>query len=143
MNKEKEYLGIYHQSGVIPYRIHSKRGLELLLITSRNRKKWIFPKGIVENYLTPQDSAVKEAYEEAGIEGIVKSELFGSFTYNKWDGTCRVLLYLMQVKKELSSWPEDNFRTRSWFSYKTAMDQVKPKPVQKLLISLPEVLKIK
>ena len=140
MKKENAYYGAYHQSGVIPYRDHRKHGLELLLITSRNSKKWIFPKGIVESRLSPQDSAAKEAYEEAGIRGKIDPELFGSFTYKKWDGTCRVLLYLMQVKKELKSWPENDFRKRQWFPFEIAKELVNPKPVQKLLYTLPEAL---
>ena len=56
----------FSQSAVIPYRI-SKKGLEILLITSLKKKNWIVPKGYIEFNLTPFESAKKEAYEEAGV----------------------------------------------------------------------------
>lgn len=140
MKNEKVFEGIFHQSGVIPYRIHPERGLELLLITSRSKQKWIFPKGIVESDLSPWDSAAKEAYEEAGIEGDVHQDVLGEFTYNKWNGTCRVLLYPMHVKNELKRWPEADIRKRQWLSYESAREVVNPKTVRKLLVALPKIL---
>ena len=60
----------YRQSAVIPYRLTQQietgpPSVEVLLITSRKRKRWVIPKGIVEPKLSPLESALKEAYEEA------------------------------------------------------------------------------
>ena len=51
---------------MIPYRIKGKKKVEVLLITSVKRKRWIIPKGYVEFNLSPFESAKKEAFEEAG-----------------------------------------------------------------------------
>ena len=51
------------QSAVIPYR--SREGqLEILLITSRNSKRWIIPKGIIEPNMTPQSRIVAMSFCE-------------------------------------------------------------------------------
>ena len=42
---------IYRQSAVLPYR-QGPDGLEVLLVTSRKRSRWVLPKGIVEPGLT-------------------------------------------------------------------------------------------
>jgi 8-oxo-dGTP pyrophosphatase MutT (NUDIX family) len=61
---------------VIPYRIRDGK-IEVMLITSSTRKRWIIPKGMIEPDMTPQDSAAKEAWEEAGIIGQVATYFDG------------------------------------------------------------------
>lgn len=103
---------IFDQSAVIPYR-KTDKGIEIMLVTTR-KGNWTIPKGIIEDDLTPQSSAAKEAREEAGIEGKVKEEKIGTYTYKKWGGTCSVKVYKMKVKKIYEKWEEENFRTRMW-----------------------------
>ncbi|MCA1558080.1 MAG: NUDIX hydrolase, partial [Acidobacteria bacterium] len=95
----------YNQSGVIPYRVRGAE-VEVMLITSRRRSRWIIPKGIVDLGKTPEASALKEAYEEAGIEGEAASEELGEYEYDKWGGVCKVKVYLMHVMSVLENWPE-------------------------------------
>ncbi len=60
MSKRPGYF--YTQSGVIP--IRKRRGkLELLMVTSTNKKRWVIPKGVKEPHLSPRKSAIKEAWE--------------------------------------------------------------------------------
>jgi 8-oxo-dGTP pyrophosphatase MutT (NUDIX family) len=68
---------LYQQSGVIPYR-RVQNQLEILLITSIRRGRWIIPKGLVEPHLSPAESACQEAWEEAGVVGQVDSKPLGS-----------------------------------------------------------------
>lgn len=103
----------YRQSGVIPYRQGSD-GPEVLLITSRTRKRWILPKGIVEPGLSAIASAANEAFEEAGVRGRVAEPSLGSFAYAKWDGVCTVEVFAMAVEEELDDWPERAERARRW-----------------------------
>jgi len=110
----------YTQSGVLPYRIHQGK-LEILIVSSRNNKRWILPKGIVDPGLTPQQSAVKEAYEEAGIEGRIDTQKLGDYQYHKWGAKCHVDIYPFEVQQLISEeeW-EENHRTRIWTSAKKA-----------------------
>ena len=71
-----------NHSCVIPYRI-SNGSIELLLITSIKKQKWIFPKGFIEFNLSAFESAKKEAYEEAGVIGENETVELGSFELKK------------------------------------------------------------
>ncbi|MBN2776650.1 MAG: NUDIX domain-containing protein [Bacteroidales bacterium] len=61
-----------------------------VIISYKKRAKWIFPKGVVEKQSTEQDSAQKEAFEEAGILGRGATNLLTNYSYEKWGGTCHV-----------------------------------------------------
>jgi 8-oxo-dGTP pyrophosphatase MutT (NUDIX family) len=130
----------YNQSAVIPYR-YSKSKLEILLITSIKQKQWIIPKGIIEDNLSPQESACKEAFEEAGISGRVVGDMIGEYTYEKWGGVCRVRVYLFEVDTLHKSWPELHLRERRWFSLEKAKKVVHSQQVIDILTSLSETLR--
>ena len=53
------------QSGAIPYAWAGDEPT-YLLITSRRTGRWIFPKGMVEDDMTPAGSAAKEAWDNLG-----------------------------------------------------------------------------
>ena len=114
----------YSQSSVIPYRIKDGK-TEVLLIRSSGNKRWVVPKGIKEPGLTAQDSAAKEAREEAGISGKVGKQPLGRYSVQKWGGTCSVELYSMKVTRlfDESEWHE-NHRGRKWLTPEKAAQQV-------------------
>ncbi len=132
----------YTQSGVVPYRFNSSGHLELLLITSSSGRAWGIPKGIVEPGLTPQDSAAKEALEEAGITGKVHPDLLGCYRHAKWGAECDVELFAMRVDNLIddADWDEDH-RCRRWCRIEH-IDAAELKPALRALIGLlPERLK--
>ena len=131
----------YRQSAVLPYRV-SYGAPDVLLITSRKRRRWVLPKGVVEPGLTPQDSAVKEALEEAGIEGELSSDGLGTYSYEKWGGTCTVEVFLMAVTTELEIWPEAAIRQRDWMSFEVAAQRVNEPELKTLIRRLPEVIRM-
>ncbi|MEK6233115.1 MAG: NUDIX hydrolase [Planctomycetales bacterium] len=130
---------LFRQSAVIPYR-EKKHRIQVLLITSRKSQRWVVPKGVVEPDLTPQDSAEKEAYEEAGIEGRVFVESIGSYTYKKWGGVCDVEVFPMEVELVHDFWPEDSFRTREWTDVSEAAERVREKLLKRMLLELPALV---
>ena len=73
---------LYRQSGVIPFRTIDDE-LRVMLITSSGGKRWVIPKGVVERNLSPKESAVQEALEEAGITGRASEEPVGAYEYEK------------------------------------------------------------
>lgn len=127
------------QSGVIPYR-KNEQGLEVLLITSMTRKNWIIPKGYIESDLSAFESAKKEAFEEAGIIGSNETIELGSFVTRKNTGKVKVLVFSMEVIKELDDFPERKHRKRKWFSIDDAVDMVKDKNLKVLIQNLPQLL---
>jgi phosphohistidine phosphatase len=128
----------YRQSAVIPFR-RGPSGLEILLINTRKGRRWIVPKGIVEPDLSEAESAAREAYEEAGVNGRVLPGPIGSYEYGKWGGTCRVAVYAMEVEQELDDWPED-FRQRQWLGPAEAADRVSEAELERLISQLPSLL---
>ena len=59
------------QAGAVAFRMHDGRPQILLVTARRNPSQWIFPKGTVEPGETLEEAALREAREEAGLEGIV------------------------------------------------------------------------
>jgi phosphohistidine phosphatase len=126
----------YRQSGVIPYR-KRKGKLELLMVTSTGKKRWVIPKGVKEPHLSPRKSAMKEAWEEAGIRGKVYRPAIGAYRYRKWGGTCTVKVFAMEVSKVVRNW-EESFRDREWFSHREAMRRIEGKDLQQIMRRLPD-----
>ena len=129
----------YHQSAVVPVRF-AKGEVEVLMITSRSGKRWVVPKGIIEPHLSPEESAAKEAEEEAGILGTVLPGSLGSFEYEKWGGSCSVQVFVMQVTEVKDVWLE-NFRSRAWLTLEDAMARIKEQALRDMIETLPMYLK--
>jgi phosphohistidine phosphatase len=115
----------YTQSAVIPYRVNHKQ-IEILIVSSSNNNHWVVPKGIKDPGLTPQESAAKEAWEEAGVEGKVGDASLGHYTYQKWGAACTVDVYPMEVTRCISEdeWQESH-RGREWVTPKEAAQCLK------------------
>lgn len=109
----------YRQSAVIPYRYEGDQ-VQILLITSRSGKRWVLPKGIIEDHQTELESAASEALEEAGIEGQIDPDPIGQYRYEKWGGICEVKIFKMKVENVFEDWPESFFRERRWVSLEEA-----------------------
>ncbi len=118
----------FKQSGVIP--IYKGK---VVLITARGSRRWIIPKGSIEWELSAQDSAAKEALEEAGVKGEVFPEEIGTYTYDKLGGRYKVRLYIMKVTKLKENWDEKHFRKRKLVSPKQAIKKVVPVSVSKIM----------
>ncbi|MBI5648383.1 MAG: NUDIX hydrolase [Ignavibacteriae bacterium] len=133
-SEKKKEPPVIAQSGVIPYRVGAA-GIELLLVTSRNGRRWIFPKGIVETGLHPRDSAAKEAWEEAGVLGAVTEEALGSYSFEKWGGICHVDMYALLVQGVAEEYDERAIRQRRWVS----LDEARASIAERGLLDLLEV----
>lgn len=105
------------QIGAIPYTIVGGKAC-YLMVTSRRTGRWIFPKGSVISGMTPWDSAAQEAFEEAGVRGVVETEPLGSYSTLKIREMRRrrlaVDLYPLRITDQLQEWPEAHQRHRHW-----------------------------
>ena len=130
----------YQQSAVVPFRVIDD-AIEVLIITSSKNRHWVIPKGIHDPGLSAQDSAAKEAFEEAGASGEVLEDLLGEYRYPKWDAHCEVKVYPMRVDKMTSQekWAESH-RQRRWVSVEEGMAMVKNPDVSRMISLLPEYL---
>ena len=108
------------QYAALPYRCNNDQTLDVLLITSRETRRWVIPKGWPVADLPPNESAAHEAMEEAGVIGSISKKPIGSYPYEKRlsDGSavrCRVRVFALDVEKQFPSWREQDQRRRKWF----------------------------
>ncbi|WP_299557501.1 NUDIX hydrolase [uncultured Sulfitobacter sp.] len=128
------------QFAALCYRIR-KGDVQVLLITSRKRKRWIVPKGWPMEGKTPAASALVEAWEEAGVKGVASDACIGVYSYAKigleqgGDATpCLALLYPVRVTSLKNNFPEARERRRMWMSRKKAAKLVQHKELAKLIV---------
>lgn len=129
----------FNQSGVIPYRIVPE-GIEILLITSLKKKKWIIPKGYIEFNLSPFESAKKEAFEEAGITGTNETFEIGAFRIHREIGLCIIKVFSMEVVEVHDDYPEKDLRKRKWFLIQDAVKNVEIPELQELIMKLEKMV---
>ena len=126
------------QFAALCYRVRSRK-IEILLITSRRSGRWIVPKGWPSPGLTPADSALQEAWEEAGVIGTAISRPLGMFSYVKVrdgdadDLPCVAMLYPVKVKSLAKDYPESKERRRKWVSRKKASSLVDEPELARML----------
>lgn len=125
------------QFAALCYRIHNDE-TQVLLVTSRQSKRWIIPKGWPLEGATPAEAAATEAFEEAGVKGKALNVCLGLYSYTKlMDGQddlpCAVSVFPVRVKKVLKTYPEVKERKRKWFSAKKAATKVREKELRKIL----------
>jgi 8-oxo-dGTP pyrophosphatase MutT (NUDIX family) len=117
-----------------------RRGkVQVLLITSRRRKRWIVPKGWPMDGKTPAQCAAVEAWEEAGVVGAASDTCIGVYSYARTRDEeeafpCLAMLYPIKVKSLKKKFPEVKDRRRKWVSRKKAAKMVPHKELAKLII---------
>ena len=107
------------QYAALPMRRVNGR-LEVMLITSRETRRWVVPKGWPMEGLSAAEAAAREAYEEAGVEGTVATSPLGHYHYDKrlkngGRRRCRGDVFALEISEELDTWPEAGQRGRRWF----------------------------
>ena len=132
--------GRAEQAGVIAVR-RSARGIQVCLIRKGNNP-WSIPKGLIEHGDTQRATAVREAWEEAGIRGRLVGRSIGRYRYDKWGDTLTVAVYLMKVRSSERRWPESDVRRRQWMAPARASAALRRHPARPLLKRMLERLKV-
>ncbi len=105
----------------------------LCLVTSRSGRRWVIPKGQIDPGHTPGEAALIEAWEEAGLSGVLDPEPCGSYVYEKLERTYHVLVYRMTVTEIHDTYPEAAVRQRSWATVDEAIDRIDDAGLRDLL----------
>ena len=127
------------QYGALPYRFTESSSLEILLVKTPQTRRWIIPKGWPIKGLKPPKSAAREAYEEAGIRGVVRAKSVGTFSYEKRleEGgaivLCEVQVFPLKVKRQLKTWPEAHERMARWFEADRSIAVIKDMGLRELI----------
>jgi 8-oxo-dGTP pyrophosphatase MutT (NUDIX family) len=109
------------QFAALPCRIGAHGQPEVLLLTSRETRRWVIPKGWPIKGLKPREVAVREAYEEAGLQGTISGKHpLGVYHYEKQlpgeQLLCEVQVFLFWVTGQHEEWPEKGQREALWLS---------------------------
>lgn len=108
----------------------TKRGKEVLLVTSRGTGRWILPKGWPMRGKTDAEAAAQEAWEEAGVKPrSVGDTPIGSYGYDKVSDAglpvpTEAHIYPIEVEALEDDFPEAEERSRKWVSVDTAAELV-------------------
>jgi len=111
---------LFQQYAALPFTLRDGE-LLVLLVTSRETRRWIIPKGWPEKNLKGHEVAQREALEEAGVLGKIAKTPLATFQYLKRiDETkrkrCTVDVFPLAVQQELDDWPEKAQRERAWMT---------------------------
>jgi 8-oxo-dGTP pyrophosphatase MutT (NUDIX family) len=138
--KGKAKRAVRVQYGAMPYRFTPDAVLEILLVTTRQSKRWIIPKGWPIKGLRPGKSAAREAFEEAGVRGLVGAKSVGLFAYDKIldengvQVSCEVRVFPLLVQRQSETWPEIEQRTAQWVAPDIALTLIE-EPGLKALVA--------
>ncbi len=128
------------QYAALPWRVHPEKGVEVLLVTSRDTKRWVVPKGWPMKGRKPHIVAAIEAQQEAGLHGKIEKTKLGEFDYEKRlkpdvSVTCRVDVFPLRVERQRKKWPEKSQRVTYWFAYQAAADQVDEPQLRDIILA--------
>lgn len=109
-----------------------------MLITSRDTRRWILPKGNLIRGLDWHQAAAREAYEEAGIKGVTSPTAIGEYRYLKRrrDGSTRsvsVAVFPLAVLEQVNEWPEQDERETRWFELPEAAAMIDEPDLSQLI----------
>ncbi|MBU4436412.1 MAG: NUDIX hydrolase [Alphaproteobacteria bacterium] len=95
--------------------------LRILLVSSRETRRWVIPKGWPMKGKSDYQAAAQEAYEEAGLDGVILEGAVGEYEYLKRmrSGAARLVkvdVFPLQVTGEHQTWPEKGQRVLEWMS---------------------------
>ena len=112
---------------------------QVLLVTSRGTGRWIIPKGWPIRGLGSSQTALQEAWEEAGVQGTgASSDPIGSYASEKTlkrglPLTVETLVYPVDVKDLASDFPEAGQRVRRWTTPSEAANLVDEPELKSIL----------
>ena len=112
--------GKRRQVAALPWRGEGD-ALRILLVSSRETRRWVIPKGWPMKDKTDFQAAATEAYEEAGLDGVIAEQPIGDYEYLKRlkSGAARLVrvdVYPLKVTGEREAWPEQGQRTLRWMT---------------------------
>jgi 8-oxo-dGTP pyrophosphatase MutT (NUDIX family) len=135
------------QVGALPVKWDGNGALRVMLVTSRETRRLVIPKGWPWPGVKDHKAAAEEAREEAGIRGRIGREAVGSYTYDKRRSNgvvpVKVKVFLLEVDEELDDWPEKDERERKWLTVAKAAEAVAEPELADLIRIVAAELRVK
>ncbi|MGI9522139.1 MAG: NUDIX hydrolase [Hyphomicrobiaceae bacterium] len=106
-----------HRIGIIPFDMQDD-AVAVLFVTSQTRGRWILPKGRIKPDEGQVEACHREAFEEAGVRGVVLEEFPSTVIIGKKTESglqsVPVTYYPLLVQEQFDDWPEHSKRQRHW-----------------------------
>jgi 8-oxo-dGTP pyrophosphatase MutT (NUDIX family) len=105
------------------------------LVTSSSGRRWVIPKGMIDQGNSAGEAALVEAWEEAGLVGVLWPEPVGSYVYKKYDRWYHVTVFLMNVTEMAPDWPERDIRKREWLEPERAIERIDEEGLRQVILA--------
>lgn len=109
----------YTKAGTIPIRVKGRQ-VEVCFVTSRSRHaRFVLPKGTISKSEKSRGTALRETYEEAGLEGRILSPIKNGKKKKSLKiktSVYRAKFFILLVDTIHLRWPEKNIRKRKWMN---------------------------
>lgn len=127
------------QFAALPWR-RLESGVVVLLISSRESRRWVIPKGWAKKGEAGPFAAARETLEETGLAGAVASTPLGEYRYGKVMKSgrvrrVRVTVYALEVMFEHDDWPEKSLREKLWTTPEDAVGLVEEAELRSVILS--------
>ncbi|GAB6183388.1 NUDIX hydrolase [Thermodesulfovibrio hydrogeniphilus] len=124
----------HYSAGGVVYKIENGQ-IKILLIATKNKTVWAFPKGHVESGEKGEETALREIKEETGIEGKIVDEL-GEVSY--WfvlegQKCFKIVKYFLVEYTGGEIFPQWEIDTAEWFSVDEALEKLTYKSDKEIL----------
>jgi 8-oxo-dGTP pyrophosphatase MutT (NUDIX family) len=115
-----------------------------MLMTSRQTKRLVVPKGWPMKDRADQSAAEMEAMQEAGVVGRVHKTPIGSYNLKRLADHfvfCRVKVFLLEFERQLTTWKERDQREIEGCEIDAAADLVDEPGTSAIIRDLPKRIK--
>jgi 8-oxo-dGTP pyrophosphatase MutT (NUDIX family) len=138
---------VMKQVAALPVRNDAQGQLRVMLMTSRETRRLIVPKGWPMKGHKDYRAAAIEAQQEAGLVGRIHKKPIGAYVYWKRRTDCfqmiRAKVFLLEVDRQLPVWREQLQRQFAWLDIDDAADLVDDPGLSLIIRKLPKWLKMR
>lgn len=124
--------------------LNAEKTKVLLISSAAHPDSWVIPKGGMESdEAGPEESALRETWEESGVVGSIKNNL-GVITdlrppktwksntkesaNSTWPPRSEFHFFEMEFERAEDKFPESNTRKRCWVGYNEAIEKLEHRP---------------
>jgi 8-oxo-dGTP pyrophosphatase MutT (NUDIX family) len=107
------------QAGSVVLRSEGGRLSVLLVRSKKDPTIWVFPKGHIEDGEDAPGTALRETWEEAGVQGEIIAPVGAPLEFDSGGEPVSVLYYLVRARREAPS-PEG--RDKQWLAVDDALN---------------------
>lgn len=130
-------MSVHQQCAALPY-VVVPGGVLVLLVTSRETRRWVIPKGWPKAGRAAHETAALEAKQEAGVVGEIAEKALGWYSYTKRlhhfsSVLCRVDVYPLAVAEQRLTWRERAQRQLVWLPPQEAAGRVEEPELSQMI----------